>query len=280
MTATATDIFSPKRRGMAAFGAAVLLATGAMTSPALAQAGNDPAVVTIPAPAPAPADPARLAEAKRTIDFIFPLGTYRKLMGGNFSKMMGSISTQMLDMPVRDIAALGGMPAEETEKMSDATMRQVMEIIDPAFEQRTTLMFDGMMAGMTEIMNDFEPEIREALVEAYAGQFTAPQLQEINRFFATPTGSLYAEKAMTLAMDPAFTQKIMKLTPRLMQQMPQIVKKATEKTKSLPPRRSYASLDKADQGKLAKLLNLQPAETAKAVDAIEKQQRKHETETP
>ncbi|MFT3968182.1 MAG: DUF2059 domain-containing protein [Sphingobium sp.] len=235
--------------------------------------------VALPSPVAAQtaaADPARLAEAKRTIDHIFPTGTYRRMMGGNFSRMMEGISAQMLDMKVKDVVAMGGANEAETAKMTDATIRQVMEIVDPAFEQRNKAMFDGMMTGMADIMNGFEPEIRDALSEAYAAKFTTAQLKEMNAFFATPTGSLYAENAMTLAMDPAFMEKIMKLTPRIMQAMPRIAADAVTKTKGLPPRRNYASLSKTEKARLSALLGLSDAEAAKAVDALEQQQKKRE----
>ncbi|MCE7796590.1 DUF2059 domain-containing protein [Sphingobium sufflavum] len=222
------------------------------------------------------ADPAHLAEARRTVDATFPVGTYRKMMGGNFTKMMEGMSSRMLDMPVRDLVAMGGMSAEETARMSDATMRQVMEILDPAFEQRNKAMFDTMIMAMADIMNDLEPEIRVALADAYAGRFTMAQLQDLNRFFATPTGKYYAENAMTLAMDPAFTDKIMKLTPRIMEAMPRIVKSAMAQTKGLPPRESYGTLSPADRERLGKLLSLPPAEAEKAVNVLEKQQRKQD----
>jgi hypothetical protein len=245
---------------------ALLAVTPLISSPLMAQA----------TPAAAVADPARIAEARRTINYIFPVGSYRKMMGGNFSRMMEGISNQMLNMRVRDVVAMGGAGPEDVEHMSDATMRQMMEIIDPAFEQRANMMFDTMMIGMTDIMNGFEPEIRDALVEAYAAKFTTPQLQELNHFFGTPTGSLYATNAMTLAMDPAFMDKVMKLTPRLMQAMPKMMQDALTKTKSLPPRKSYSSLTQTEKDQLAKLLGLAPDQTQKAVDAIEKQQKKQE----
>ncbi|MET0362005.1 MAG: DUF2059 domain-containing protein [Sphingobium sp.] len=245
--------------------AAALMMAPLLPAPAMAQAAKV-----------APVDPARLAEARQTVDALFPVGTYRRMMGSNFSRMMSGMLDGMMDMPVRDLVAMGGTNSDEVAKMSDATVRQVMEIVDPAYQQRNSMMFEKMMAGMTDVMDGFEPEIRGALVDAYAAKFTTVQLREMNGFFATPTGRLYAENAMTLAMDPAFLDKMLKLAPRIMEAMPAIMAKASASTKQLPPRKSYSTLTQAEKDRLAALLGLAPADTQKAVDALEKQQKRRD----
>jgi hypothetical protein len=246
--------------------AALLMMTPLLPAAAVAQ---DAKVATA-------VDPARLAEARQTVDALFPVGTYRRMMGSNFSRMMSGMLDGMMDMPVRDLVALDGTTPHEVAKMSDATVRQVMEIVDPAYQRRNSVMFDNMMGGMTDVMDGFEPEIRGALVDAYAAKFTTVQLREMTGFFATSTGRLYAENAMTLAMDPAFLDKMLKLAPRIMEAMPTIMAKASASTKQLPPRKSYSTLTQAEKDRLAALLGLAPADTQKAVDALEKQQKRRD----
>jgi hypothetical protein len=153
-------------------------------------------------PPPAPINPERLAAAKITVDHIFPAGTYAKLMNGNINVMLDGIVKNSGLFPLREAAALAGQPPAELAKLGKTTVADIMAILDPAHDQRTSIIMHTTMAAMTDIMSQLEPGIREGLAEAYAAQFSLSQLSDINRFFDTPSGQAYASYALSVRPAP------------------------------------------------------------------------------
>lgn len=226
-----------------------------------------PALAAEPAPPPAaPSDPARLAAAKQTVDFLWPLGTYSRMMNGTMDKMMDTIMDSTMQMPVKDLAGISGV---DTDKLGTASLAEIMEIYDPAYKERMRLATRTMMAEMTTLMTQFEPDIRDGLASAYATRFDARQLAELNAFFATPTGKAYAADSYLIMMSPEVMAKMQAFMPKFMQQMPAMVEKVKAATESLPPQRTYAELSEAEKTRLAKVLgisrkDLDASEAAKA----------------
>ncbi|MCJ2187787.1 DUF2059 domain-containing protein [Novosphingobium beihaiensis] len=237
----------------------------ALSVPALLAAAPALAAEAAPATAPAtvsevPADPARLAAARQTVDYVFPAGTYARIMNGTMDKIMDSIMDSMLKMPLKDLAGIGGV---DTSKLSSASMAEIMEIYDPSYKERTSIITHTMMSQMAGIMTEFEPDIRDGLAQAYAEKFDVKQLGELNAFFATPTGKEYAADSYLIMMSPQVMAKMQAFMPKMMKQMPAIMEKVKTATADLPKPRKFADLSKAEKTKLAKILGLSETELEK-----------------
>ena len=238
------------------------VAAALLLSPATVIAQESPAPATSASPALPPVDPARLQAATATVDHIFPAGTYAKIMNGTMDTIVRQSVDSMTALPMRDLVGLAGLKPEEAAKVGKGTMAEVMAILDPAFRQRTDLSMTVMRDEMTTMMTQFEPDMRAGLAEAYARRFSAAQLDELNRFFATPTGSEYASNSMTLFMDPAVIGRMQALLPQIMRQMPAMIQKMTAAAANLPKPRRYADLTAAERAQLARLLGLSEADLA------------------
>ena len=55
-------------------------------------------------------DPVRLKAAEKTVDYLFPLGTYERMMKGTLDKIMDSVLGGMSGMTVGDMAGMSGVP--------------------------------------------------------------------------------------------------------------------------------------------------------------------------
>ncbi|WP_295639706.1 DUF2059 domain-containing protein [Novosphingobium sp.] len=236
------------------FGAA-LAASLCTASPALAEA---PA--TAPAAAPAPVDPARLAIARTTVNSIFPVGTYARIMDGTLTTMIPQIMGGVGKIPLRDLAGIAGLSQEKVAEMGPGTIKQIMEILDPAYERRTQAMMTGMFREMGGMMASFEPTMRDGLANAYARRFTAQQLADMNAFFATPSGKAYAADAMTIFMDPEVMSAMQAFMPKMMKQMPDLIKKVSDSTADLPKRKHMNDLTPSERKRLAELLGVKESE--------------------
>lgn len=217
----------------------------------------------------APIDPARLAAAKITVDAVFPAGTYARMMNGTMNKMLDSMMDSVSRIPLRDLAGIGGLSEADLAKMNSTSLQQIMDIYDPAYRQRMQITTHTMMDDMVKLMTSFEPQLREGLAKAYARRFDTAQLAQLNAFFATPTGKAYAADSSLMMMSPDVMDTMTQITPALMKQLPEIIKKTQAATASLPKMRTYAELSDAEKARLATLLgvsrqDLDKTEKAKA----------------
>jgi hypothetical protein len=232
-----------KKFKLVGFALAASLASGACPAGAQQAATAAPVV-----------DSARTTAAQAVVDKVFPAGTYRKMMTGTMDKMMGSMSDQMLNIPVSDLARLGGFPEEKLKSIKPATLKQMMLIIDPSFQKRMDAMVPVMMGMMVDMMDKMEPDVRAGVVETYANHFTTPQLIELDRFFSTPTGNAYAAQSMLVYTDPAVMERMQKMTPRIVAMMPDMIKKMQAATAAFPPIPKDNKLTKEQRDKLNALL--------------------------
>jgi hypothetical protein len=149
-----------------------VLGTLLLATPVMAQQAEG--VPAAPA-APAEIDPARLVLARTTIDSVWPLGTYARMMDGTMQQMMDTMMESMFDMKVGDMVhSAPGSAAERMDpKLAAATLRQVAEKRDPHFQERFRIMNRVMTEQMVPVMTRFEPDIREGMARAYARKFSA-----------------------------------------------------------------------------------------------------------
>ncbi len=209
---------------MLAMAAAMLAAPVQAQTPAPAQPASAMA---------APVDPARLALATTTIDRVWPLGTYARMMNGTMEQMMDGIMASMFEMKPGDLVP-GADGADARKELGNKTMRQLMMGSDPHFEERTRLSNRVMMNELVPLMSRMEPQIRVGLSRAYARKFDAAQLGDMNAFFATPSGAAYARESLLLMVDPEFIKVMSDFMPVMIREMPAIVKKMSAATAHLP----------------------------------------------
>lgn len=245
-------------RCMTMLGAAMLAVV-----PVALQAQPAPA----PAPAAAPIAPAQLEAARAVVARVFPAGTYKRMMGETMDKLMGTMMDGVLDMPVGEIARLGGLEPEKVAEMDKTSIAEIMAIYDPHFRERTQVGMRAMMDSMAGLMTEMEPRFQAGLTRAYARKFSAAQLADLDRFFATPTGSVYAAESMLLYMDPEVMGEMQTMMPEMMKKMPDFMKAMKDATAHLPAPRKSSELSKAEREKLAALLGVKEKDLRDREDA-------------
>lgn len=230
---------------------AMIVAQPVLAPPAAAQSA--PAGTAAGAPL-ALGDPVRLAAAQITVDRIFPEGTYARMMNGMLDKVMESAMAGVGKIPLRELARIGGASEADVARLGQASLHEMMALIDPVYDQRNRIAMRVMGEGMGAVMSSLEPQMRQGLARAYANRFTTSQLGELNAFFATPTGSLYARDSMVIFMDPAVMEAMQAAMPKLMAQMAPLVEKVRKATEALPPPRKFSDLSPADQARFSALM--------------------------
>ena len=198
----------------------------------------------------------RLPAAERVVAQVFPQGTYRKMMDASMQPMMDAMMESMKAMPMAQIAAMTGMSTEEMAKLGDASIGELMEIIDPAFEERLAISNRVTVSMVTELMDEIEPSYRSGLMRAYAVRFTEAELADISAFFATETGRKYAPESILLFTDPQVMSVMGEMMPAMMERMPALTKQMTEEMESLPKPKRPEELSESDKARLAEILGV------------------------
>ena len=203
-------------------------------------------------PAAQNVDPARLALARKTIEYVWPLGTYQRMMSASANQIMDSMMRSMFDMKVGDMVPSGQKMSEEDKKIAQTTMREAILKKDPYFEERMRITNKVMMGEMGTVLGKMEPAIREGLAKAYAKKFDTRQLDDLNGFFQTPTGRVYAAESILLFTDPEMTTAMTGSMPELIKSMPAIMEKVKKATAHLPeppkPRKEEDADEDEDEG--------------------------------
>ena len=229
------------------------LATALIASPILASA---PAWAAEQPSAATPVDAARLAAARPVVLKLFPVGTYKRMMGETMGKMMDAMLGSAMTLPIAQIATISGVPSEQVMEMGEAKLGEITAIVDPHFRQRSKAGMDAMMGGMAQMMDGYEPKVRDALTRAFARRFSTAELGEISTFFATSTGNRFAGEYMMMFMDPEIMSEMQALMPDMMKNMPKMVEQAKAATKDIPTPRKLSDLSADERKRLSTLLGV------------------------
>ena len=208
-----------------------------------------------------PIDPQRLALAQQTIGKIMPKGIYAKMMGGIVNKAMGSIAGDSNGMSDIMITQATGVDIGD-ESLDPAKRAAITQLLDSNYAERSKLMQNTITPMFDKMISVIEPPMREGMSRAYARKFTPAQLTELNRFFATPTGSVYAAEAFALQADPEVMQSMMSALPLMFSEIKQPAGEIEAKMNALPKPRTLDLLSTAEIDKMAQLLGT----TSEALD--------------
>lgn len=233
-----------------------------LAAAALALIAPSVSAQTAPAPVAPPAakaavDPARIAVARRVAVRLLPPGIYKEIMAGSMDAVMGSMSGALKSMPLGQIAQMGGMEVEDAKKLDQINLTQIMAIYDPRWEERQQRSMQGMFGAMGDFFTTMEPQLREGMAQAYASRFSLVELTDLDRFFATPTGTKYAASATTIMTDPAVMNTMKDMMPKMMQHMPQFIEAAKKATAGMPPPRTLDELSPAEKARLSKAMGVE-----------------------
>lgn len=204
-------------RTVSAMAGAVALA---LSSPAMAQQSDDAVAI---------------------VDAIWPDGTMATMMQETMGPMMDQMMAGMMDMPMETMMASieASIPEEKRnaqtqELLSGLTMGEMMNIVDPYFLERQSIMMDIMAEEMTPMMVELEPVLKERLAAVMDRKYTDDELSAARRFFDTAEGRAFGAKFMEVYSDPEYMAVMGEMMPGLMEIMPRVMERMASQTAHLP----------------------------------------------
>lgn len=206
---------------------ALPLALVAVCTPAMAEPAKIETAAT-------PVDPARLKAAENVVMRLVPPGTYQRIMKDVMDSMADGMMDQIMEIDAAAMAGMTGMDGTDAIKKGE-TLEQIAAERDPHFRERMDIMMKVMFEEMGVMMGELEPTVRTALSSIYAKKYTLTELNDINAFFATPSGTSFAGNFMSTFTDKEMMQASFGMMPKIIEAMPAIMKKVEAATAHLPP---------------------------------------------
>lgn len=195
---------------------------------------------------------ARVPQAQRIIVRMIPEGTLSEMMGSMFDKMLGPIMQASGSPATGTVTEATGLSTFDLDLTPEQT-EELAGLFDPAWAERQKRELAIFPSMMTQMMDAMEPGMRKAMAELYAINFNQTELNEIEAFFLTETGTSYARKSFTMSSDPRVISATMEAMPAIMGTLGAMEQTMTEATADLPAKRGFAELSSAEQDKVAEL---------------------------
>jgi len=203
-----------------------------------------------------PIEPARLALAQQTTAALIPSGSLERMMDNLYGKMFKTLMGQVDGASDLMLSIKTGVESDRIAALDAASKTAVADLFDPHRQQREDQITKIVKPLISEALADLEPPMRDGMAKAYARKFTADQLGELNGFFATPTGQVYASEWMAAQADPEVMLAVAKAVPPMVLDFIDRAPKVAEKFEDLPKDRSLTDLSDAELKKLARLMKV------------------------
>ena len=207
---------------------------------------------------------ARLPSAERVALAMLPPGFYGAMMDRMLENMLEPMFADAVT-PELILASRTGASAEAIEALSEAEAEELARLVDPAYDQRMDAILNALGTVMRDVGQTVEGPMREGYARAFAKRFDRAQLTEIELFFSTSTGEVFASEFMALFSDPQVMSSMMQTMPTMFRQMGDMQAMMTEALGSLPGERSYADLDANERARLTAGLGLTMSELETAL---------------
>jgi hypothetical protein len=180
-----------------------------------------PAAASLP-----PVDPARLAAARRAVDLVWP------------AEALGQpIALQPLAdlLAETQIGAFGIPVPADSGLRAEQTIGETIAAFDPHYRERLRIALDLLAPKVGRMLVVVEPHYRAITAEIYAREFSAAELDEVARFYATPAGRSLARESYAGLSDPEMMRDLLRLVPRVVAAVQPAWARVQAATAHLPP---------------------------------------------
>ncbi len=206
-----------------------------------------------------PIEPARLALAQQTSDALIPRGALEMMMDNMYGKFLSTLMGEIGGTSDIMLSIKTGVESDKIAMLDEQTKKTVSDMFDPYRQQREDQMLKFIRPLVSEVLADMEAPMRAGLAKAYARKFSVDQLTEMNSFFATPTGRMFAGESLALQADPEVMVAMVRAVPAMVGKFIDRAPELEGQFKSmeeLPKEKQLGDFSDAELNKLAKLLKV------------------------
>jgi hypothetical protein len=203
-----------------------------------------------------PAEEVRLPAAQQVADSLMPPGSYGRMLQDSFAPMAEKVLAMAEADDAARVAGLTKLSKSDLAGVEKAKLAQIIAMLDPKAKERNKQMVDFAFAEISAAMVKVEPHYRAGLARAYARHYNAAQLAELNAFFATPTGGLFASRSLAMNVDPQVMATFPDMVPVLVGHVAEAATRFVLAMDTIPQARNVDELSARDRAQLLGLLGL------------------------
>lgn len=200
---------------------------------------------------------ARLPTAQRLVDLVIPPDAFQDTIGGMFGDIFGV--EPEAQTPNAVYALYEALGYAYYEDIDPTKAERALEIIDPHWRERSEIEASAMQDYVRQFMAAVEPVVRQSMVELYAIHFTEAQLLDIEAFFQTETGQVFARQSMNISRDQRLYSAMFRSFESLEEPFETDLSALEEALAAVPPRANYGDLTERERALLAALLGVDEA---------------------
>lgn len=195
-------------------------------------------IIDLPKP-----DPARLAVAEKIVAALYPDGTSARIFTNIRTELFQPVINRFWTMKESEFIELFGMdqPQGDTDEAGnpiprkDETLAEAMSKDDPHAKERIEAFLKTYLDLLGEMSAPIEGDLRGAMARDYARRYDAAQLNDMAKFFATPTGSVFARDYWLNSMTIDTIQTSLMVWPKMMKAVPDFAERLKKADALLPP---------------------------------------------
>lgn len=164
-------------------------------------------------------EPDRLMIANRIVARLFPAGTTERSLRTTMDELMIPMIDRALELTISEAVDLFGVPENlnplDGNENADKKIYDLLAESDPKFREKMGIVFDAY-AEITGLSSEpIEPALAGALARDYARKYDLEQLNDLDAFFSTPTGALFAKDFMLSTASIDMVQTALKEFPAI-----------------------------------------------------------------
>ncbi len=165
-------------------------------------------------------DADRLKIADKIVARFYPVGTNERVMRDSFDNMMIPIIDRTLELTIAEAIDLFDLPDDinplsDDEESTNQTIGELLAEMYPDFREKMGTVMDAYaeITGLTS--EPLEPALAGAMARDYARKYDVQQLTEMEAFFSTPTGEIFARDFMLSTASIDMIQTALKEFPAI-----------------------------------------------------------------
>ncbi len=145
-------------------------------------------------------DAARLEIAQKIVARLFPVGTSERAVKSNMEDLIIPMMDRALDLTIIEAIELFGLPEDtipaSQKDEADKKIIAILEESQPNFRKDLDTLIDAYIEITALSSEPIEPALAGAMARDYARKYDLAQLNDLDQFFATDTGGIFARDFM------------------------------------------------------------------------------------
>lgn len=161
----------------------------------------------------------RLVIANRITSRLFPVGTNERVVRTMMNDLIRPMIDRTLELNLVEAIDLFGIDEDVVPRSADiketSSFGELIAEVEPDYREKMDAVFDAYIEISGLVSEPIEPALADAMARDYARKYNLAQLNDLDMFFSTPTGALFAKDFMTSTVSVDMVQTVFQEFPAI-----------------------------------------------------------------